>query len=141
MTEDAELDAAVDPKARPVGKSPADAAAFVVIGAAQKVHRTLGCGFTENVYHQALARELILRKVPFESQKELEVFYEGALCGTFRPDFVFGTCLIVEIKAVRELCPEHWMQARSYINAAGIANALLVNFGGKSLAVRRIFNR
>jgi len=141
MEDRIQLDDAFDPdEDRPV-RSATDNLTYLIIGAAQKVHRTLGPGFGEHIYHRALARELMLRQLPFESEKELEVFYESYLCGTFKPDFIVGALIIVELKAVAELCADHWAQTKSYLKASGLDNALLMNFGGRSLETRRIFRK
>lgn len=113
---------------------------YSIIGAAQKVHRALGPGFGEAVYHVALARELRLREIPFESEKPFKVHYEGALCGMYKPDMVVCESIIVELKAVSELAKEHRAQAVSYLKASGLKTALLLNFGGTSLEVRRLRN-
>lgn len=122
-----------------IAKSAIEEITYQIIGACQKVHRQLGPGFIENIYHQALVRELMLRKIPFESQKELEVFYEGFRCGTFRPDIIVAGRAIVEMKAVKDLCPDHWAQTKSYLKASGIETGLLINFGRKSLDVKRVY--
>jgi|GEM_PF-575023 len=115
-----------------------DALTYAAIGAAQKVHAVLGPGFTEAVYQRALAKELMLREIPFQSQPEYEVFYEGALCGTYRPDMVVAGTVIVELKAVAAPAKEHVAQAVSYLKASGHPVALLLNFGAPSLEVRRL---
>lgn len=117
-----------------------DPLTYEIIGAAQKVHRVLGPGFTEATYHSALCKELVVRNIPFESQREFEVYYEKALCGTYRPDMVIDNKVIVELKAVSELAKEHRAQTISYLKASGLGTALLVNFGGASLEFRRLKN-
>lgn len=139
--ENIELDDDFDDTARPPVRSAVDSLTYSIIGAAQKVHRTLGQGFTEHVYHRALIKELMIRDVPFESQKGFEVFYENTLCGTFKADLIVGGLVVVELKAVAELCAEHWNQTKSYLKASGLDNALLINFGRRSLEVRRIFRK
>jgi GxxExxY protein len=113
---------------------------YDIIGAAQKVHAALGMGFPEALYHTALCRHLMEQKISFESQKEFEVYYNGYLCGTFRPDLVVNGQVIVELKAVESLCAEHRLQTISYLKASGLSRALLLNFGSKSLEVRRLVN-
>ncbi|HOF18874.1 MAG TPA: GxxExxY protein [Phycisphaerae bacterium] len=117
-----------------------DALTYEIIGAAQKVHRTLGPGFSEATYQTAICKELMIRGVPFFSQKEYEVYYEGVLCGTYRPDLVVAEMVIVELKAVSELAKEHRAQALSYLRASNLPVALLLNFGSASLEVRRLKN-
>ena len=110
---------------------------YDVIGAAQKVHRTLGPGFTESVYQAALVKELMLRKIAFQSQQEFHVVYEQTLCGTYRADIVVGNAVILELKAVSSVCPEHKAQLVSYLKASGLPTGLLLNFGATSLQIRR----
>ena len=111
-----------------------------IIGVAQKVHRTLGAGFTESTYHNALSRELMIREISFESQRQFEVYYERMLCGTYRPDMVVEGTVIVELKAVANMAKEHRAQTISYLKASGLSVALLINFGSVSLQVRRFEN-
>ncbi|MCY2931890.1 MAG: GxxExxY protein, partial [Planctomycetota bacterium] len=112
-----------------------DPLTYGVIGAAQKVHTTLGPGFVEATYQRALSLELVARKIPFDTEREFEVFYNGVLCGTYRADMVIGGTLIVELKAVTDLAQEHFAQTISYLRASGLQLALLVNFGARSLPV------
>jgi len=111
---------------------------FRIIGCAQKVHRALGPGFPEGVYHRALTYELIDAGLPFESEKLTEVLYENKLCGEFRMDFVVDNRVILELKALERLSDVHISQAVSYLKATGLHLALLVNFGVQSLEVKRV---
>lgn len=117
-----------------------DPLTYAVIGAAQKVHTTLGPGFTESTYRRALSLELVARKMPFEVEREYEVFYQGVLCGTYRADMVVNGSLIVELKAVRDMEREHFAQLISYLRASGLLVGLLINFGAPSLQTRRFDN-
>ena len=117
-----------------------DPVTYAVIGAAQKVHRTLGPGFVEATYHNALMKELTMQEVPFDSQREFDVYYEGTRCGTYRPDLVIENRVIVELKAVADICKEHRMQTISYLKASSLPTALLINFGAPSLEFRRLAN-
>jgi GxxExxY protein len=111
---------------------------FAVIGAAMEVHRILGSGFLEAVYQTALARELSLRDIPFEQQKQLAVHYKDVLAGEYIADFVIDNKFIIEIKAVSAWNPRHDAQAIHYLAATGMQLALLLNFGVGSLQHRRI---
>jgi GxxExxY protein len=110
---------------------------YDIIGAAQRVHRTLGMGFSESVYQAAMQKELMRRGLPFNSQQEFEVFYEGALCGTYRADLVVDNNVIVELKAASSIADEHKAQLVSYLKASGLPVGLVLNFGAPSLQVRR----
>lgn len=105
-----------------------DGIAGAVIGAALEVHRSLGPGFLENIYEQALAVELALRGIPFERQKAIGVSYKGHLIGEGRVDFMFDNSLIVELKSVEKLLPVHHAQVLSYLKAVECHVGLLINF-------------
>ena len=112
---------------------------YAIIGAAMKVHSTLGCGFTEKVYQDALAVEFNKNKIPFQQEVELHVVYDDIeLPSTFIPDFICYDKIIVELKAVRELDDMHRSQAYNYAKVSGYQLALLVNFGEPSLTYERL---
>ena len=103
---------------------------YAIIGAAMKVHSTLGCGFTEKVYQDALAVEFNKNKIPFQREVELHVVYDDIeLPSTFIPDFICYDKIIVELKAVSELDDGNRAQIRNYLKATGYKLGLLVNFG------------
>ena len=102
---------------------------YNVIGAAMHVYNTLGIGFLEAVYQEALAIELKKRGIPFEREKELTVTYEGVtLQQTYRADFVCYGKIIVELKAVSALEDIHRAQVHNYLKATGCKLGLLINF-------------
>lgn len=112
---------------------------YEIIGAAMEVHATLGPGFLESVYQEALSLELLARGIPFESEKRLEIFYKSIkLEKHFEADFVCGNSVIVEIKALSALTNEHQSQVLNYLKATGIKVGLLINFGAKSLEHKRL---
>ena len=112
--------------------------AYIIIGAAMKVHRELGPGFTEKVYQDALAIELRDRNIPFRREVELHASYKNiTLESTFVPDFICYDKIIVELKAVTELNDIHRSQAMNYAKVAGMKLALLINFGESSLVSER----
>jgi GxxExxY protein len=103
---------------------------YKIIGACFEVYNKRGYGFTEPVYHECLAVEFSLQGIPFVSQPEIPLTYNGyKLAQSFKPDFVCFNRIIVEIKAVSGLVDAHRSQALNYINATGFQLALLVNFG------------
>jgi GxxExxY protein len=105
-----------------------DRLAQEVIGAAIEVHRTLGPGFLESVYEQALGVELGLRGVQLQRQVPVSVDYKGHSIGESRLDLLVDGRLIVELKAVEQLAPIHTAQLMSYLRATGYRLGLLVNF-------------
>ena len=115
-----------------------DARTHAIIGAALEVHRTLGSGFLEAVYQEALAKELGLRSVPFRTQHEIPVFYKGdRLSTTYRADFICFESIILELKAIRQITVVEEAQVLNYLKASGLRLALLLNFGAPSLQQKR----
>ncbi len=99
-----------------------------VIGAAIEVHRLLGPGFLESVYHQALKLEFQMRGIPHTSKHRVAVTYKGYQVGEGELDFLVGDVLIVELKAVEKLAPIHEAQVMSYLKMTNHPLALLINF-------------
>ncbi|MEY4387411.1 MAG: hypothetical protein RLY20_2694 [Verrucomicrobiota bacterium] len=112
-----------------------------VIGLAMKVHRTLGSGFLESVYQKALLYELAKAGLQVESDKLVQVRYEGVIVGDFKADLIVSNELIVELKAVSGLVVEHEVQLVNYLTATGKDIGLLINFGGRSLEFKKKFRR
>jgi len=103
---------------------------FQIQGAIFEVNRLMGAGFLEAVYQECLALEFNARRIPFAMQKPLALTYKGQLLRqSYVADFVCFDTIIVELKAVRELGPEHRAQVLNYLNATGFKLGLLVNFG------------
>ncbi len=103
---------------------------FAIQGAIFEVNRHMGAGFLEAVYQECLTLELAARNIPFVALHPVNLTYKGQrLRQTYRPDFVCFDCIIIELKAVRELAPEHRAQVLNYLQATGLKLALLVNFG------------
>ena len=96
-----------------------DRLAHAVIGAAIQVHRSLGPGFLESVYEQALCVEFQLREIPFKRQSPISIDYKGQIVGEGRIDLLIGKELIVELKAVEMLAPIHVAQLISYLKITG----------------------
>lgn len=112
-----------------------------VLEAAYTVSNELGVGFLESVYERALALALVERGLKVERQVGLEVRFHGEVVGTFLADLVVEDTLILELKAVKTLAPEHAAQVLNYLKASGRPVALLLNFGTPRLEVRRFDNR
>ena len=103
---------------------------FRIQGAIFEVNRHMGSGFLEAVYQECLALEFAARDIPFAAQRPLPLTYKDRMLHqTYQADFVCFGSIIVEIKAVRELAPEHRAQVLNYLNATGLKLGLLVNFG------------
>jgi GxxExxY protein len=103
---------------------------YAIRGAVFEVYREMGSGFLESVYQECLEREFHRRKRPFAAHVGLEPTYKGEdLLQTYKPDFVCFGKIIVEVKAVKAIAPEHEAQLLNYLNATGMKLGLLVNFG------------
>jgi GxxExxY protein len=103
---------------------------YAIRGACMNVYKTLGNGFLESVYQECLEIEFSRTGIPFAAQKPLTLCYQGQpLKQTYKPDFVCYDKIIVEIKAVSKLNPEHQAQVMNYLKATDYQLGLLVNFG------------
>jgi GxxExxY protein len=103
---------------------------YAIQGAIFDVYREMGCGFLESVYQQCLEKEFRLQNIPFVSQAELKLTYKGEpLLQTYKPDFICFNQIIVELKAVKAIAPEHQAQVINYLKASGMKLGILVNFG------------
>lgn len=112
---------------------------YRIIGACMEVHNTLGCGFLEPVYQEALEHELSLQGIPFFPQKPIPIVYKDqVLEKQYIADFVAFEQIILEIKAATVLDDIHTAQVLNYLKATGFSLGILVNFGAKSLEWKRI---
>jgi GxxExxY protein len=103
---------------------------YAIQGAVFDVYREMGCGFLEPVYQECLEKELKVRGIPFESQKELRLRYKGEVLDlTYKPDLICYGTIIVELKAVKDIEDIHRAQIFNYLKATGLRLGLLVNFG------------
>ena len=110
-----------------------------IIGCAMKVHRTLGNGFLESVYQNALAYELKKAGLQAECEVPIKVLYDGIDVGEFYADLLVEKQVIVENKAVEQLCPAHEVQLVNYLTATEYDVGLLFNFGSPSLQYKKKF--
>ena len=116
-----------------------DPQTYAIIGAAMEVHRVLVCGFLEPVYQQALAKELLLRGIPFRREVELPITYKGdLLVVTYKADFICYDAVIVELKALDRLSGREKAQVINYLKASEIERGLLLNFGTVRLEYERL---
>ncbi len=118
-----------------------DPETYAIIGAAIEVHKQLGNGFLEAVYHEALAIELSRRNILFKHEVTLHVKYKGQqLNAKYRADFICFETIIVEIKALNRLSGVEESQIINYLKATGLQTGLLLNFGAPSLTYKRFKN-
>lgn len=107
-----------------------------VIGCAFKVHNSLGSGFLEKVYENALRIELSRAGLRVEQQIPIQVYYQGEVIGDFVSDLLVEKRLVVELKAIEKLTKLHEAQLVNYLTATGLDIGLLINFG-KSVQIKR----
>ena len=110
-----------------------------VIGAAMTVHSTLGPGFLESVYQNALIWELRKAGLKSEAEKPISVHYDGQLVGAFTADVLVNDSVILELKAIQTLAKAHEVQLVNYLVATNIDEGLLVNFGAERLQFKKKF--
>jgi GxxExxY protein len=109
-----------------------------ILEAAIAVHKALGPGFLESIYQKAMEVALRRRGMPFESQKEIHIHFEGEFVGLHRLDLVVAGEIVVELKAVKAFEDIHYAQLKSYLKATGIRIELLLNFNATTLAIKRV---
>lgn len=109
-----------------------------IIGGAFAVSNTLGCGFLDKVYENALAHELRKRGLKVEQQHPIPVHYDGVLVGNFVADLVVEDTVIIEIKATRDHHDVFIAQCLNYLKATGLPICLLLNFGKPRLEIKRL---
>jgi len=113
---------------------------YEIQGAVFEVYREMGCGFLEAVYQECLEKELRRRGVAFRARPEVRLAYKGeALVQTYQPDLICGEQILLELKAVKALAPEHEAQILNYLKATGLKLGLLINFGSHPKATVKRF--
>jgi GxxExxY protein len=112
----------------------------IIIGCAYDVHNTLGSGFLEKVYENALRVELIRRGLSVKQQEPIKDYYLGELVGDYYADLLVENRIVVELKAVLALTKEHEIQLVNYLTSTRTETGLLINFGS-SVQVKRKFRR
>jgi len=110
-----------------------------IIGCCFEIHRELGPGFNEKIYHNALKLLFDQKGIRYQTEKEFGIFYLDKKIGSFRADLIVENRVIVEIKSLAGNIPiifEH--QLISYLKASNLHVGLLINFGNKSCQVKRV---
>jgi GxxExxY protein len=111
-----------------------------IIGCAYKVSNTLGSGFLEKVYENALAHEIHKAGLKVEQQFPVQVFYDGIIAGDFIADLLVERCILVELKAIKALDEIHIAQCMNYLRATDLQVCLLFNFYKPKVEIKRIVN-
>lgn len=109
-----------------------------VIGAAIAVHKELGSGHKESIYHKALIEEFNKQKIAFSTEQKISVSYNATKVGTYQPDFVVDEKIIIELKAVPFVSKNHVDQLAHYLRGSNYKLGLLINFGEFHVKVKRI---
>lgn len=110
-----------------------------IIAAFYDVYNTLGYGFLERVYQNALYQELKRRGFQCEAQRKIEVYYKGCRVGEYYADLLVNECIILELKAVESVCHEHELQLINYLKATSIEVGILLNFGERPQIRRKVY--
>ncbi len=111
-----------------------------IISAFYKVYNTLGFGFLEKVYENALKYELEKMRFKVDKQKPITVYYDDLMVGEYFADLIVENKVIIELKAAETLIEEHELQLINYLKATEIEVGLLLNFGKKPEIRRKIFS-
>jgi len=108
-----------------------------IIGLSYKVYNTLGFGFVESVYENALAIELKKAGFKIEKQKPIKVYYEGEPVGNFKADIIVNDLIILELKSVQTIIKEFEVQLVNYLTATLKPVGLILNFGPQKVDIKR----
>lgn len=111
----------------------------IIMDSAITVKRTLGAGFLEAVYQNALIYELQSQGIKCEKEKNLTVYYLGQIAGSYRADIVVENRVILEIKVCDEIISAHEYQLVNYLRATNIPDGLIINFGSFPMGFKRKF--
>ncbi|MDI6782481.1 MAG: GxxExxY protein [bacterium] len=109
-----------------------------IIGCCIEVHKELGPGFLEGIYHQSLSIRFEEEGIKYEHEKQIPVYYHQKLVGTHILDFLIENEVVLEIKTVEDMHKKYYAQVRSYLKAVDKDIGLLVNFADFKLDVRRV---
>jgi GxxExxY protein len=109
-----------------------------IIGCAYRVGKTLGCGFLEKVYENALTHELRKSGLNAAQQHGIAVYYDGMMVGEFVADILVQDCILLELKAVKAFDDIHIAQCLNYLKATGLRICLLINFGAPRVEIKRL---
>lgn len=99
-----------------------------IISSANEVYRTLGAGYDENVYEEAMAVEFRNRNISYEVERSAEIFYKGKKVGLHRLDFVVENQIVIELKDCSKLTGSNRAQIKAYLKTLGLKIAILINF-------------
>ena len=110
-----------------------------VLNAFYDVYNELGYGFLEKVYKNALFNELTQRGIKCQKEYPISVYYKGICVGDYYADIMIEDKIILELKAVKTILPEHIAQLNNYLRATNAEVGLLLNFGLEPQKKRIVF--
>ena len=113
----------------------------LIIASALEVHKILGNGFRELIYQKALYMEMYDNKLSVAREIEMPIIYKCNIIGSRRVDFLVNNIICIEIKTLIKLEDVHLAQALNYLEAFNLEVGLLINFGARSLEVKRLYNK
>lgn len=111
-----------------------------IIDSFYKIYNTLGYGFLEKVYENALKYELMKHNLKVEQQKNIKVFYDQVVVGDYYADLIVNDLVIIELKAAEDICEEHEAQLINYLKATNVEVGLVLNFGKNAKFSRKVFS-
>ncbi len=109
-----------------------------IIGCAYTVSNTLGAGFLEKVYQNALMIELLEEDLTVEREKAITIYYKDKIVGEYYADLLVNNCIIIETKAITMLNEIHQAQLLNYLKATNLHLGLLINFGTPKIQIKRM---
>lgn len=112
-----------------------------ILEASFEVAKELGTGFLESVYQKALEITLAEKRLKVQPQAHLTVYFRGQPVGEFIADMIVEDLILVELKAVKDLVPEHQAQVINYLKATRLPVGMLINFGNPKLQYHRLHNK
>src|SRR5262249_11186857 len=111
---------------------------YQIIGCAMEIINTVGNGFFEKIYENALVTEFELRKIPYRQQSRYAVLYKGKTLGEYIPDLVAFDGIIVEIKTIDRITHQERGQVLNYLKVTGFKVGLILNFKNSKLEYERV---
>ena len=112
-----------------------------VVESALEVHKTMGLGFEEEAYYKALAVELDLRSVPYESQREISLEYKGKVAGTYKLQFVVDHRMVVVLLATDQLGEMDEAKVRMYLKASKLPVGIILEFGRTEFEIESVYRK
>ncbi len=112
--------------------------AYQIVGSAIEVLNTLGCGFLEKPYENAMLYELGMRSIPFRQQERFSIVYKGKTVGEYIPDLLVYDKIVVEIKTIEIITNRERSQVLNYLKATGLKLGIILNFGNSKLEWERL---